>query len=127
MAARASSAKSTTKGKTSKTREPVKLNIVKKDKVVEAVQYVNGSYAVATTPPGLSMPKVKYYGTESNEGSSQADNLRGAHIYRVAENTAMIQFGCGDYLFVNIDKMIETMQAVKGLDITKAPRSRKGN
>lgn len=105
-------------------KTPKKLRVEKKDVVIQPIQYaVLNDYVLRAKPGTVKIPEGRY---GAAEGSSQREKINGAHVYRVEDGTAMIQFPCGDYLCASIDNLIELLNAVKELDITKAPRSRRG-
>lgn len=103
-----------------------KLTVVKKDIVIKPVQYVKADYPVIPKKdvPGISMPSSRSYG---EEGGSRSSELTDMHIYRTGENSMLFQFACGDYIFLNIAKFEEMIAAVKTLEITKEPASRRSN
>jgi len=120
---RRSTAKTTTPKKAVE-KKPRSITVVKKDKIVEAVQYVavNGQLTV-TAPTGIKLPKGRYGDVE---GSSRSGDINKAFFYRAGDDVMFMQMACGDYAFIKISQMEAVLEKVKTLDITKAPRSRRG-
>jgi hypothetical protein len=128
--ARRSTARRTTTRGTAKTgtkrapREvkPKTLKVEKRDIVIQPIQYaVMDNYVMPSekVPKGVKLPSNGY----GSDGSNRRYEINGAKVFRVGDDLALIQFPCGDYIFVNLDAMAELFQTVKTLDVTKAPPS----
>jgi hypothetical protein len=117
------------KGTTIKTkRKSFPVHKTEKKTIIEPTHYVDISALASTQPTGFKKASYTSYGRVRDEGTnSTTAYIKGARIYKVAADTACIQFSCGDMIFVSIKGLEKVAELAKSLAITKQPVARNKN
>jgi hypothetical protein len=112
--------RNTSKTATKRATDSAEPKVVKKETVI---QYIDFGYVATSAPPGVG-PAVMYgsYGND-DEGSEKDADLDASRAYNVGNGVMLVQFSCGDYVYINIEKLEKVISTVKAFAPIQRPPS----